>query len=389
MVGRGWGVNDKFSISSIDISVCLSKLEAQVVDNTFFEEMDDRSRAKATIVVKYFAVWAKIMSNAGQQHEKKIAYIDLFAGPGRYKDGAASTPLRILQHAIKSPKIASSLHAIFNDRNQDNSNTLSSEIKRLKDISKLKHSPTVYCQEVDERITEQFKRARLVPSFTFIDPWGYKGFSLELLQAVIKDWGCDCVFFFNYNRINPGISNEKVAEHMNALFGIDIANELRKNLKGKPSYRRENLILDALVKAIKSKGGGFVLPFRFIDDSKRPTHHLIFVSKHFKGYEIMKEIMAGESSTDDQGVASFAYSPADKSSPLLFSLQRPLEDLSTMLLDTFAGQSIQVEKIYRSHNVDTAFVKKIYKTVLLQMESDRLVAVSTAPGKKKKGWNNG
>jgi hypothetical protein len=33
---------------------------------------------------------------------------------------------------------------------------------------------------------------------------------------------------------------------------------------------------------------------------------LIFVSKHFKGYEIMKIIMAKESSTEDQGVASFA-----------------------------------------------------------------------------------
>lgn len=355
-----------------------------MADNTFFEEMDDRSRAKATIVVKYFAVWATIMSNAGRRQKKKIAYIDLFAGPGRYKDGAASTPLRVLQHAINSPQIANCLHAVFNDRDENNHNTLLSEIKKLKNICKLKHFPTVYCEEVDKRIAEQFQRARLVPTFTFIDPWGYKGFSLELLQAVIKDWGCDCVFFFNYNRINPGISNEKVACHMNALFGTDIANELRESLKDQPSHRRENLILDALVEAIKSKGGEFVLPFRFMDKSNRPTHYLIFVSKHFKGYEIMKEIMAGESSTYDQGVASFAYSPADESSPLLFSLQRPLDDLSTMLLETFAGQSIQVERIYEMHNVDTAFVKKNYKTVLLKMEEHELVTVSTAPGKKRR-----
>jgi hypothetical protein len=31
------------------------------------------------------------------------------------------------------------------------------------------------------------------------------------------------------------------------------------------------------------------------------------VSKAFKGFEVMKEIMAKESSTDDNGVASFDY----------------------------------------------------------------------------------
>jgi hypothetical protein len=39
----------------------------------------------------------------------------------------------------------------------------------------------------------------------------------------------------------------------------------------------------------------------------------------------MKDIMAKESSTDDQGVPSLTYSPADASMPLLFSLQRPLD----------------------------------------------------------------
>lgn len=57
----------------------------------FFEEREDQSEVKARIVSKYFYVWAKII--APRAKVQRIGCIDLFAGPGRYKDGSASTPL--------------------------------------------------------------------------------------------------------------------------------------------------------------------------------------------------------------------------------------------------------------------------------------------------------
>jgi len=36
----------------------------------------------------------------------KLAYIDLFAGPGRYEDGSASTPLMVLEKAVANPKVS-------------------------------------------------------------------------------------------------------------------------------------------------------------------------------------------------------------------------------------------------------------------------------------------
>ena len=40
--------------------------------------------------------------------------------------------------------------------------------------------------------------------------------------------------------------------------------------------------------------------------SPQVSNYLVFVSKHFKGYEIMKDIMAAESSTTEQGVPSLS-----------------------------------------------------------------------------------
>ncbi len=55
-----------------------------------------------------------------------------------------------------------------------------------------------------------FEQMNLVPTFFFVDPWGYKGLSLRLINSVLKNWGCDCIFFFNYTRINMGLENELV-----------------------------------------------------------------------------------------------------------------------------------------------------------------------------------
>jgi three-Cys-motif partner protein len=151
---------------------------------------------------------------------------------------------------------------------------------------------------VDEDAEAYFSSTRLVPSFTFVDPWGYKGLSLGVIQGVIKDWGCDCVFFFNYSRINAGITNPAIDSHIDALFGRNRAARLKASLGSMRPHQREELILEELAQAIKEKGGQFVLPFRFKNASgNRTSHSLIFVTNSFKGYEVMKDIMAKESST--------------------------------------------------------------------------------------------
>lgn len=352
----------------------------------FFDERSDQSEVKARIVQKYFYAWANVILPTVQRQGGRIAYIDLYAGPGRYKDGAASTPLLVLQHAISNSKLANSVVALLNDSDGNNSGTLEAEIRKLPGIDTLKHPPEISTMEVDQSAEEYFNEVRLVPSFSFIDPFGYKGLSLKIIKGVIKDWGCDCVFFFNYNRINAGVNNPGVAEHMDALFGKARADYLRERLPKLTPTLREALILEELANEIKRLGGTFVLPFTFKNAAgTRTSHKLIFVSKNFKGYSIMKEIMAKESSTDDQGVPSLTYSPADASMPLLFSLNRPLEQLRGSLLQSFAGQELSVANIYERHSVDTPYILKNYKETLATMEENGEIEVRSLKARRPKG----
>ncbi len=315
---------------------------------------------------------------------EKIAYIDLFAGPGRYKDGTQSTPLRILTSAIEKPDLRERLVAIFNDKDEKNSNDLQKTIAEISKIETLKYKPMVYNQEVGEEIVKMFENMNLVPTLFFVDPWGYKGLSLRLVNSVLKDWGCDAIFFFNYNRINMGINNKAVQEHMQSLFGEKQAIALRDKINDKDVRERELFIVEELCQALKTYGSRYVLPFRFKNDKgKRTSHHLIFVSKNFRGYEIMKDIMTRESTSHTQGVPSFEYNPSDflPRQTLLFQLYRPLDDLKEDLLDKFKGQRLTMQEIYEKHNVDTPYIKKNYKDVLRELYDNGSINATSPEGK--------
>jgi three-Cys-motif partner protein len=354
----------------------------------FFEETTEQSLIKAKIVSKYFRAWARVILPSAKKYSGKIAYVDLFAGPGRYKNGTKSTPLMILEDAIKDEELRKMLVTIFNDIDRDFINSLESEINSLPGINTLNYQPKILTEAVGDKIAEIFEHIGIVPTLLFIDPWGYKGLSLKLINSVLKDWGCDCIFFFNYNRIKMGLNNLLVKEHMNALFGRERADVLRTKLKGMNPTEQEFAILEEIVNALKEMGGKYVLPFGFKNEQgTRTSHHLIFVSKNIRGYEIMKGIMAKESSSANSGVPSFEYNPATTRFPTLFEFSRPLKDLEKMLLSDFAGRTLRMKKIYLEHNVGKPYISKNYKDVLRKMEIAGKISVDPpAPMRlKRKG----
>lgn len=343
----------------------------------FFDESSEQSRIKSAIVSKYFWAWASVILSTMKNRPGKIAYIDLFAGPGRYKDNSQSTPLLVLESAIQNPDMRRYLVTLFNDADSNHANTLKKEIEALPGIGQLAHKPRVETEEVGEKIVDMFKAWAGIPTLFFVDPWGYKGLSLGLINSVLKNWGCDCIFFFNYNRINAGLNNQVVKQHMDVLFGEERADKLRAKLGPLSPGERETTIVEELTQALKDLGAKFVLPFCFKNDGGiRTSHHLIFATKHTRGYGIMKEIMAKYSSEEHQGVPSFEYCPASAIHPLLFELNRPLSDLEGMLLREFEGQSLTMEEVFDSHNVGRPYIRRNYSEILSAMEERGIIRAS-------------
>jgi three-Cys-motif partner protein len=354
--------------------------------NQFFDETTEKSTIKAKIVAHYFWAWAKvIIPTAKKSPMNRIAYIDLFAGPGRYKDGTKSTPLLVLEKAIQDPDMREMLVTIFNDKNEDNSYSLQQAINALPGIEKLKYQPTVRNYEVGQEIVAIFSQMRLVPTLFFVDPGGYRGLTLKLINSVLKDWGCDAIIFFNYNRIRMGLSNFAVEEPMNALFTEKRAASLRCRLETLSPAEGELAIVEEIANALTELEAKYVLPFCFKNEhGTRTSHHLIFATKNFRGYDIMKHIMAPQSSIADQDVPSFTYNPADSRFPLLFELTRPLDDLENMLLKDFADCRLSLEALYRQHSVGKRYLLKNYQDVLRKLESEGKITVEPPAERRQK-----
>lgn len=346
----------------------------------FFDEPEEQSLVKAEIVVNYFLAWSRIMASRAL----RIGYFDLYAGPGRYENGQKSVPLLILENAIAFPDLGQRLVSIFNDANRDYTASLRAEIDSLPRIDQLKYRPQILNAEVDDDVAKYFEAVRTIPALSFIDPWGYKGLSLRLIKSVIKDWGCEVIFFFNYNRINMGINNPLVEQHMKALLGQERLDEIRVEIVGMNPTEREERVCRALGYALEEMGAPHLIPFKFRRGDGRVSHYICHVSKHPLGYSIMKDVMASRGLVDEDGVPAFEYLPRGTGHQLLFGQPRPLLALAADLKGKFAGQTLTMEEIYDQHNLGTPFIKRNYKKVLLGMEERGEIRVES-PGRRKAG----
>ncbi len=266
------------------------------------------------------------------------------------------------------------LVTIFNDSDPTFCQELRDAVASLPGIAGLRYAPRILNGEVDQELADHLVSIDLVPSLFFIDPWGYRGLSRQLIDAAVKGWGSDCIFFFNYRRINPALSNPVFTRRMADIFGASGASALAEELRLLDPQGRELQIVESFSQLLHQGPGSqqrFVLPFRFRTESgARTSHYLIFVSKHFRGYEIMKAIMAKESTRADQSVPSFEYSPADERYPTLFPLTQPIDLLCDQLPLQFAGRSLSVKKIYEEHSPGTPYLLANYKEVLVHLEAD-------------------
>lgn len=174
--------------------------------------------------------------------------------------------------------------------------------------------------------------------------------------------------------------------NMDAFFGKIRADRLRNTILNKSPQDRENLIIVSLKESLAEFGGKYSIEYFFKDETgKKTSHFLIFVSKHPLGYKIMKDIMAGESSNIEEGVANFGFNPKDKLQPNLFEGTFSLIDnLAEDLLNTFAGKSLSAKEIFHTHNIGKNFIFRNYQDALRKLEKQERIIVNPSLDERRK-----
>ena len=363
-------------------------------DKFFTSPQRATSAIKTKIVVEYFKRWASILWGVVRTNRPpRLRYVDLFAGPGKI-DGAKSTPLLIMEHVISKPELCECLGALLNDEDAGYIEQLRKNLKELPGYDKLKIPPRLRSGPVDEKLVEIFAKSNNVPSFSFIDPFGYSGLTLRLVEALVSGFGSDMVLFFSFDSINRALTNRHVKEHVDALFGPKRAERLRQAVKNMRADEREEVLIEAFIKAVtEDLGYEYVIPYVFEkEDKDRTSHYLIFVSKRDRGFKIMKEIMYKESQDKTQGIAKFGYvrQVSAEKTPLLHLMNTPRSDFGKQLCIDYAGRSLSRKALredYDKLHPRNLFVERNWRDVLSELEAEG--KIGCVPPRKERRLQKG
>ena len=234
----------------------------------------------------------------------RVVFIDGFAGPGRYVDGEPGSPIialrSLLEHSyfVGSPPTGRRFTFLFVESKQDRAEFLEAEIGRLDEDIGIPEWVTVdvrhgaFSDEI-AFLLDALEEAGggLAPTFSFVDPFGFKGVPMEMVARIVRYPKCECLVTFMYEAINRflGHPNEKIAAQYDELFGTDEWRNLTEI--SDPSERRESIVELYRNQLVTVGGLSYVRTFEMINKGNRTEYFLYFGTNNSTGLSKMKQAM--------------------------------------------------------------------------------------------------
>jgi three-Cys-motif partner protein len=359
----------------------------------FFEEQTASSRIKASIVSDYFPSYCKIITK--KFLPKEIRYVDLFAGPGIYRDGNLSTPMLIGKQCQQDPFLKKNVRLIFND------NEYGDVLKRNFQIefpeNTFDHLP--YFGNKTVGLNDSVKDFLLkdthrdgkneCPSLLFIDPFGYKGIETRVLAQFLKNWGNEVFLFVNIKRIHPALENEKFDELMKDLFPTTL-DKVRKDRRYKlNTAERIKLIIECLGEEYKTllKTEVFYTAFKFQEeDNEATSHYILHITKGSRGFDLVKQIYNDFANvgTIFDGINTYTFDAKKlENEPIELFDQKILniERLKELILSKYAGRTLRALELFDEHHKGYLYSRSHYTIALRQLADDKFIETSYTDNK--------
>ncbi len=358
----------------------------------FFESQSERSRIKSEIVKGYWSFYLTFMASKIKSGSVGgIGFFDLFCGKGVYDDGSESTPIKVIKSVIEKGIDKKKLVMVFADAEEDVVSEFERNVDRIENVESIRESIHIIHHRTGKSMVDWIRGVKLPPTFFFIDPFGYKGISLDLILAATESFGCDCIFFFNYNRINMSIKNKSLLIPVNEFLGEDLAESLRERIERACNpHERRSIILEAIFSVLRDNKR-YVFPFTFSFESERKiSHDIMLVTKHPIGVGAFKDVASKFGFMSEDEIPTYEFCDADRSLfPLLSEFSKTLDDLKGHLLRKYAGKRLTIKEIFEDDQQYGPFVRKNYKRAVIELEQHGAIKCIPAIGTKGRPSRNG
>jgi len=324
----------------------------------------EHTRAKHEILTQYLDAWYSIL---GSSRAKQLIILDGFAGRGRYTDGEAGSPALIHDAAVRAVArgVAQQITILCSEANPSNFESLqqvTSELDR--------------CDGVDVRTRrEEFaaaggrmaewlsRRGGSIPTFVFIDPFGFTGVPLETIKALLAVEHVEVLLTFMARDMSRFLTLESVEAPLTEFFG---GAAWRQCTQPEQSARTECLLLRYQEVIIQPKIALFATPFRVLEDARQATlYYLVHLTNHPLGMRRMKEAMVSYAA--DMTFWPITRRPRDQLA-LDVSEGEPWPSLQEHLLNTYRGRSLTFEQLLNEDYPQGVWIQKQYRSAVLDLE---------------------
>jgi len=242
-----------------------------VTDRTIWH-IEQHTLAKHELLRNYLRAWFPILTIGG--FNRRVIFLDGFAGPGIYAGGEQGSPLIALDvlvnhasfHKLKDTEFV----FIFVEADENRFRSLESELDRFwsqhiqgRPENIIVHRFNDEFANVARQITTTIgDNQQLAPTFAFIDPFGWSGVPLSLICDLLSSNKCEVLFNFPYDSVNRWVNDTRpeLARHFDELFGTN-TNE-RRVAANMDSEERKRFLCDLYVSQLRRIGNfNFVRPF--------------------------------------------------------------------------------------------------------------------------------
>ena len=340
-------------------------------------ELEPHTKAKHELLRRYLGAWFPILASSGRN--RRVLFLDGFAGPGMYSNGAPGSPIvalgALVDHAAFPRLERTEFKFWFVEQDRARFENLERVIEEYWasrsdgkpgniQVQLLNTEFATVAGELVSMMREQKKQ--LAPTFAFIDPFGWSGVPLELIGRLLAFDKCEVLFNFMVDSVNRFVDDDRpsIARNFTDLFGGGEAEH--RTAAGLSGDDRKVFLRDLYLQRLREVGGfKYVRSFEMKNVERgRTAYYLMFGTRHPKGLEMMKDAMW---KIDPVQGARFVGVAGDQ--PMLFSPEPDFGPLKTALVDQFAGESATVETIEEFVITDTDYTTSHYKRVLKELES--------------------
>ena len=340
-------------------------------------ELEPHTQAKHAILRRYLEAWFPILD----KYHGRIMYFDGFAGPGQYKGGEPGSPIIALDVAANHRRRMRG-EVIFRFVEADEKRF--DHLQRLVAELDLPQNFRVYPQHAEFHEVlgnalahlEQTGSA-LVPTFAFIDPFGFSGVPMGLIHRLLSHQSTEAFITFQVSFINRFLEHPDptISAYMIDLFGTDEV--LNVAVGGRNRVDKLRCLYQSQLQQIAH----YVRFFSMYNERDQPIYDLFFAGNNDLGHYRMKYAMW---KVDEAG--QFRFSDATNPlQPVLFRV-----DHTPQLLDSicqqFAGQSsVLTDHIQTWVRDNTPFLDTHMRAALRAGEQeDRFVIHATKRDGKKR-----